>query len=135
MISADRLAALPLFGELDSHDLRIIAARVREVAVVAGDVLMEQHAMPADVYILEVGDVEISRDGVVISTQGPGSVVGEIALVDPQRRTATVRATSDVLAIAIGIEDLQVIAETMPEIGRDLQAIAAHRVAELGDLT
>ena len=134
MISADRLAALPLFGELDSHDLGLIAARAREVTVVAGDVLMEQHAMPADVYVLEVGDVEISRDNVVISTQGPGAVVGEIALVDPQRRTATVRAVTDVLAIAIGVDDLQVIAETMPEIARDLQAIAAHRTAELGDL-
>ncbi|MEP7059727.1 MAG: cyclic nucleotide-binding domain-containing protein, partial [Actinomycetota bacterium] len=114
MISADRLAALPLFGELDSHDLGLIGARVREVTHAAGDVLIEQGAMPAEVYILEEGTVEISRDGAVVTSQGPGSVVGEIALVDPQRRTATVRAVTQVRSVAMSIADFQRIVIEMP---------------------
>ncbi len=135
MISVERLAVLPLFGELDIHDLGIVAARVREVTVAATETLIEQGALPTDVYVVEEGTVEISRDGVVVSTQGPGAVVGEIALVDPQRRTATVRALTDVRAVALAVADFQLIVTEMPEIGRDLQAIATHRLGELGDLS
>jgi len=134
MIDAERLASIPLFGDLDSHDLGLIAARVREVTVEAGEMLIEQGEMPSDIYVLEAGTVEITRDGTVVSTQGPGSVVGEIALVDPQRRTATVRATTDVRAVALSIDDFQAIVAEMPEIARDLLAIATRRLAELDDL-
>lgn len=132
MIDAHRLASIPLFGELDSYDLGLIAERVRDVTVAAGLVIIEQGEMPSDIYVLEEGTVEISRNGAVVSTQGPGSVVGEIALMDPQRRTATVRATTDVRAIALSVDDLQIIVAEMPEIAQDLGAIAASRIAELG---
>lgn len=134
MIDAHRLANIPLFGDLDSYDLGLIAARVRDVTVAAGLVIIEQGEMPSDVYVLEEGTVEISRNGTVVSTLGPGSVVGEIALVDPQRRTATVRATTDVRAIALSVEDLQVIVAEMPEIAVDLGAMATRRLAELDEL-
>lgn len=134
MIDAHRLANIPLFGDLDSYDLGLIAARVRDVTVAAGLVIIEQGDMPSDVYVLEEGTVEISRNGTVVSTLGPGSVVGEIALVDPQRRTATVRATTDVRAIALSVEDLQVIVAEMPEIAVDLGAMATRRLAELDEL-
>ena len=135
MISVERLAALPLFGELDIHDLGLIAARVREVTLAAGETLIEQGAMPTEVYVLEEGTVEISRDGVAVGTQGPDGVVGEIALIDPQRRTATVRALTDVRAVALAVADFQLVVAEMPEIGRDLQAIATQRLRELGELT
>lgn len=134
MIDTHRLANIPLFGDLDSYDLGLIAARVRDVSVAAGLVIIEQGEMPEAVYVLEEGTVEISRNGAVVSTQGPGSVVGEIALVDPQRRTATVRATTDVRAIALSVEDLQVIVAEMPEIAVDLGAMATRRLAELDEL-
>jgi CRP-like cAMP-binding protein len=134
MIDARRLSGIPLFGELDSYDLGIIASRVREVTVAAGLMIIEQGDMPADIYVLEEGTVEVSHDGVVVSTQGPGSVVGEIALVTPQRRTATVRATTDVRAVAMSIQDFQEIVAEMPEIARDLDAMATQRIAELDAL-
>jgi CRP-like cAMP-binding protein len=134
MIDARRLSDIPLFGELDSYDLGIIAARVREVTVAAGLMIIEQGDMPSDIYVLEEGTVEVSHDGVVVSTQGPGSVIGEIALIAPQRRTATVRATTEVRAVAMSIEDFQEIVTEMPEIARDLDAMATQRIAELDAL-
>jgi CRP/FNR family transcriptional regulator, cyclic AMP receptor protein len=134
MIDASRLANLPLFGELDTHDLGLLASRMREVSVETGDILIEQGHLPTDVYMLESGTVEIARDGVAVSTQGTGSVVGEIALVDPQRRTATVRAVTPVRAIALSVHDFEIIVTEMPEIARDLRAIAARRLAELHEL-
>ena len=92
----DRLARLPLFGELDAYDLGHVAGWLRDVELAPGDILIRQGAMPDDVYVLEDGTVEVTRDGERIATLSAGDVVGEIALVDPQRRTATVQAATPV---------------------------------------
>ena len=126
----DRLARLPLFGELDAHDLGHVAGWLRDVELAPGDILIRQGAMPDDVYVLEEGTVEVTRDGERIATLGAGDVVGEIALVDPQRRTATVQAATPVRAVALNLRDLPEMASEMPEIVRHLRSIAERRLAE-----
>ncbi len=127
----DRLARLPLFGELDAYDLGHVAGWLRDVELAPGDILIRQGAMPDDVYVLEDGTVEVTRDGERIATLGAGDVVGEIALVDPQRRTATVQAATPVRAVALNLRDLPEMASEMPEIVRHLRSIAERRLAEL----
>lgn len=126
----DRLARLPLFGELDAYDLGHVAGWLRDVELAPGDILIRQGAMPDDVYVLEDGTVEVTRDGERIATLGAGDVVGEIALVDPQRRTATVQAATSVRAVALNLRDLPEMASEMPEIVRHLRSIAERRLAE-----
>ena len=126
----DRLARLPLFGELDAHDLGHVAGWLRDIELAPGDILIRQGAMPDDVYVLEDGTVEVTRDGERIATLGAGDVVGEIALVDPQRRTATVQAATPVRAVALNLRDLPEMASEMPEIVRHLRSIAERRLAE-----
>jgi len=53
--------------------------------------------------------------------------VGEVALLDPQRRTATVTATSAVRAVALSVDDFASMDQEMPEITRQLRAIAERR--------
>ena len=84
-VNVERLMRLPLFGELDHHDLSHIAARVNEVELAAGDVLIEQGSMPYDVFVLEEGTVEVVRDGQQVATLGAGEVVGEMGLIDLTR--------------------------------------------------
>ncbi len=126
----DRLARLPLFGELDAYDLGHVAGWLRDVELAPGDILIRQGAMPDDVYVLEDGTVEVTRDGERIAMLGAGDVVGEIALVDPQRRTATVQAATPVRAVALNLRDLPEMASEMPEIVRHLRSIAERRLAE-----
>ena len=130
-MDVDRVARLPLFGELDHYDLEHVASWLRDVELAPGAVLITQGAMPDDVYVIEEGSVEVSRDGAAIATLGAGDVVGEIALVEPQRRTATVRATSAVRAVALNLRDLPEMASEMPEIVRHLRSIAERRRDEL----
>ena len=132
-MKVDRLMRLPLFGELDHHDLSHIAARVNEVELAAGDVLIEQGSMPYDVFVLEEGTVEVVRDGQQVATLGAGEVVGEMGLIDLTRRTATVRATSPVRAVVLQVADLEAMEEDTPEVVAQLRAIAAKRRRELDE--
>jgi CRP/FNR family transcriptional regulator, cyclic AMP receptor protein len=129
MVDVERLRRLPLFGDLDHHDLRTVARHVGEAAATAGDVLFEQGSIPYQLFVIEEGTAEITKDGERIGTIGPGDVVGEMGLMRLQRRTASVRVTSPMRAVTVSADDLQLIEEEMPEIADQLRSIMAAREA------
>ncbi len=132
VVDVDRLAKLPLFGELDTHDLGQLAGWLVDIERREGESLMDQGGMPDMLFVLETGTVDVLRDGERVASLGPGQVVGEISLIEPQRRTATVRATSDVRAVALPLKHLDQLEGEMPEIVRKLRWIASKRREELG---
>ncbi|CUS05556.1 putative transcriptional regulator, Crp/Fnr family [Candidatus Promineifilum breve] len=52
-------------------------------------------------YVIQSGEVEVSVNGRVIDTLGPGGVFGEMALIDHAPRTATVTAKTDCRLVPI----------------------------------
>jgi CRP/FNR family transcriptional regulator, cyclic AMP receptor protein len=127
IVDVERLRRLPLFGELDHHDLAIVAHHVREARASQGEVLFEEGAIPYELLVIEEGTAEIVKDGVTIGSIGPGDVVGEMGLLRQQRRMATVRATSPLRAVAVAADDLAAIETEMPEIAAELGEIVRTR--------
>jgi CRP-like cAMP-binding protein len=123
----ERLQRLDLFAELDYHDLTHVARWAREVQASTGDVLFEQDSIPYDLFVLEAGTVDVIHDGELLATLGPGDPVGEMSLLRLERRMATVRATSEVTAIAISAEDIALMQEEMPEVVRALRDVMETR--------
>ena len=96
-----------------------------------GQVLFEQGSIPYEMFVIEEGTAEVTKDGQTVGTIGPGDVVGEIALLRLQRRMASVQVTSPIRAVTLSADDLQVIEEEMPEIAGQLRSIMARREREL----
>jgi CRP/FNR family transcriptional regulator, cyclic AMP receptor protein len=133
-VDIERLRRLPLFGELDHHDLSTISHHVGEVEMSEGEVLFEQGSIPYEMFVIEQGTAEVTKDGEALKTLGPGDVVGEIALLRFQRRMGTVRVTSPLRAVTVSADDLHVIEEEMPEIAGQLRSIMAAREREIATL-
>jgi CRP/FNR family cyclic AMP-dependent transcriptional regulator len=127
MVEVERLRQLPLFGELDHHDLSTLAHHVSVIEAGTGEVLFEQGSIPYELFVIEEGTAVITRDGNRVGTIGPGDVVGEMGLLRLQRRMATVRVTSPLRAVTVSADDLQVIQDEMPEIAGQLRSIMAAR--------
>jgi len=72
-----------------------LARGLELVEVPAGQVVFEQGNVGDRYYVIESGEAEVVGDGRVVAALGPGVGFGEIALLRRIRRTATVRATSD----------------------------------------
>ncbi|MCB9965299.1 MAG: EAL domain-containing protein [Rhodospirillales bacterium] len=76
----------------------------------AGDYIMHQGDVGEYAYFIEEGQVEIvlqKQDGSsqIIGTRGPGTIIGEMAIIDNEPRTASVRATNTCKVLEISRED------------------------------
>lgn len=99
-VGVEELAALEVFADIPAEDLVTLAANLKPLSAVAGEVLMQQGDRAESFTIITSGRVEVrhvGRDGQVAVTElSPGLIVGEIALLRNALRTATVIAKDDV---------------------------------------
>ncbi|XP_046405262.1 cGMP-dependent protein kinase, isozyme 2 forms cD4/T1/T3A/T3B isoform X1 [Ischnura elegans] len=79
------------------------------VVYTAGSVIIEEGDVGSIVYVMEEGQVEVSRDGKLLSTLSPGKVFGELAILYNCKRTATIKAATDCKLWAIERQCFQTI--------------------------
>jgi MFS family permease len=95
------LRAVPIFEPLSPPVLEYLAGKLTTVEHQAGDVVFQQGDRGDRYYLIGDGQVEVSVDGGVSTTLGPGEGFGEIALLRDVPRTATVRAKTDATLYAL----------------------------------
>jgi CRP-like cAMP-binding protein len=99
-VSTEELAALDVFADIPAEDLAALTAEVEPLHAAAGEVLMHQGEEAESFSIITSGRVEIRHvapEGQVAVTElSPDTIVGEIALLRGEPRTATVIAKDDV---------------------------------------
>ena len=82
----------------------------------AGQTLVEQGDIGSDVYLLFDGVLMVEIDGKSVTELGPGAVVGEMALLEGGRRTATLRAVTHCRIAVVGGEQLD--RDALAEVAR-----------------
>lgn len=68
----------------------------------AGQTVFKQGDLGDRAYLIQEGEIEISKNGLPLATLGKGELFGEMALVDDQPRMATAKAVTDVAVVIIG---------------------------------
>ena len=105
---------------MDPEDLQRLHDVGTETEIAAGQVFIEHGQYGAGLYVILEGTVTVeAAEGT--RELGPGSVLGERALLSPTgRRTARVRATSDVRALAVGRAEFDRLCTSDPPFARRL---------------
>jgi CRP-like cAMP-binding protein len=101
------LATVPLLAGRDQADLTELARVMRRRTVPAGELLWQQGAEAREALFVVEGAVSATLQvpgerTVEIGRVGPGQILGEIALLDGQGHTMSVRATEDTTLLALG---------------------------------
>jgi CRP-like cAMP-binding protein len=126
-VDAQRLKQIPLFSDLAPKDLERLARWADEVDVPAGKHLVDQGAFPHEFMVIESGSAEVVHDGNHIADLGPGDFFGEMALLEHQRRSATVTASSDLRIIVMHERDFRAMEGVMPEVAQRIRAVMDER--------
>jgi HEAT repeat protein len=129
------LRRVPLFRELDPEDLQRVAASATENLYAAGEALVRQGDIGAELVIIVEGTVRVVReepDGKSrdLRTYGPGDHIGELALLREQPRAATVIAEEPgVRGLVINGNGLMAILRERPDAAMAMLATLAERIS------
>ena len=120
------LRTVPLFVGLDDDELKAVGALTTEVDKPAGSELAREETFGSEFYMIIDGTVRIHRAGATLRNLGPGDFLGEIALIDHGRRTASATAETDCRLLVLGHREFHSLMEAYPEFRmRILEGLAA----------
>jgi CRP-like cAMP-binding protein len=114
----------------------LAAGAIRKYA--RGRVLMHQDQLPDGVIVLRSGQVKISRTTstgreIVLAIRGPGELLGELAAIDGQPRSASVVALEAVEALVISPPTFRTVLAEHPAAAMALLGMLARRLRDADD--
>ena len=124
------LQGLKLFRGLPRDEVAAVAMLAVEEHYSDGDLLCREAEDGNCLYLLTAGELLIRRKEQVVSTVAPGEVVGEMAVLDAQPRSADVEARGDVTVLSIARFDLLALLERRPALNRGFLQMLSSRLRE-----
>ena len=118
----EALGEVGLFERCTKRELGTIARHLETVDLADGTELVTQGGPGDALFVILEGEVVVERDGDGISTAGPGDHFGELALLDGQPRSATVRAVGPVTVGVLGVRMFRTLLREFPDIAEQLLA-------------
>jgi CRP/FNR family cyclic AMP-dependent transcriptional regulator len=122
------LAELPLFSTLSKKERTRVARWADEVDLAEGHHLLHEGAFPYEFYVILEGEVLVTKDGSTLATLGRGEIVGEIAILEHERRTATVVAATPVRVAVLTRRDFDAMRTELPEVAARIEETARGRL-------
>jgi CRP-like cAMP-binding protein len=130
-VFVDNLRKVSLFELCTQRELERIARAGTEMSVPAGTVLAEQGAIGREAFVVLDGEVAVRRNRRQDAALGPGSIVGELSLLDSRARTATLTCDVDSVVFVIARPDFRGVLDDVPSIAHKLAAALCGRIREL----
>jgi CRP-like cAMP-binding protein len=121
LLTVERVAVLhkvPLFGTVPGHDLVAVARLLEEVRIDAGVTFIEQGAVEDWLYLIADGVVRVHIGDHSLRVVGSGGVVGDLAVLAPAPRSASVTAVEPTLLLRLRSEPFDELLDDHPEIAR-----------------
>lgn len=122
------LQDVPLFRGCDAAEIRAIGRLGDLITLAPGTALTAQGGAGGEAFVIVEGSVSVTRDGDVLATLGPGDVVGEVAVLDGGRRTATVTADTTVEVLVFDPRSFKSLLHEAPKVTRRMLAEMGRRI-------
>jgi CRP-like cAMP-binding protein len=124
------LRSLPIFAPLSAPVLEQVASRLIPTEAALGSEIIRQGDPGDRFYVIEEGEVVVSKNGRQVATLQQGNFFGEIALLREIPRTATVTAQTDTLLYALERDDFLEAVTGHPQSAEAADAVTRARLAD-----
>lgn len=121
------LARIPAFTHLAERALVDLADRMKRELFPEGAAIFRQGEAGDRFYVIDKGLVEIVKDNKVIRELGEGEYFGELAIIEEQPRSATVRAKNDVELFTLSKDDFRAALAASEDLERRLRKVYMDR--------
>ena len=126
--AAANLAEVSFFEGFTSDELERVAHLAEDVEVGEGAVLIDQGRTGQECFVIREGEAGIYVSGEHVATLGPGSMVGEMALIDHRPRSATVVAQTPMKLLAFDTKSFRTLLDEMPKAREKVMTLLNARL-------
>ena len=124
--------------ELSAADAREVVSYMRPERIKAGEVVIREGESTRNDFMALVLDGEVTvensvaaaHDSMVVSILGPGSLIGEMGIIDGGPRSATCTASTDLALAVLKREALTRLMDTHPSVAARLLLAMSKRIAD-----
>jgi CRP/FNR family cyclic AMP-dependent transcriptional regulator len=109
------LAGVAFFEGFSTEELARVAELSTEVEVGPGALLIDQGDPGMDCFVIVEGTANVYIAGEHVATLGPGSMIGEMALIGHRPRTASVVAETDMKLLRFDAPRFRKLLSEMPK--------------------
>jgi CRP/FNR family transcriptional regulator, cyclic AMP receptor protein len=136
--AVDLLRHVPLFSELSTAELE----RIAQVGVPRSfprDTRVFHEGDTGDsCYIVREGSCRVTREhpdgrAITLATLGPGAIFGELAMLDGERRSASVEATENTELLALPASDMRNLIREHPGMAEKLVVALTRRLRDANE--
>ena len=129
------IAKTNAFGTLEAADLAAVTAEMRETKFDAGQLIFSRGDIGSEIYLIAEGRVRLSiltGEGRELSFAqvGPGSLFGEIAMLDGGARTADATAVTRIVALTLSKAAYQRVSAARPAVLEAMTRFLCSRIRE-----
>lgn len=126
------LKTLDIFAETPDHVLAAVARILTEVELRPGEEFIHEGQTGDCLYIVVEGKVRVHSNERTIHILGPGNTVGELALLDPEPRAASVTAVEEAFLFRIDQDPFEEVIADRPEIAQGIIRTLVRRLRKEG---
>jgi CRP/FNR family transcriptional regulator, cyclic AMP receptor protein len=113
--TVDDLRHIALFARMSNADLERVAQLGEPVEAEAGAYLMQQGDVGTECFLVLEGEAGVISGADHVATIGPGSIVGEMALIGHRPRNASVVAQTAMRLLSFDIAAFNRLLDDMPQ--------------------
>jgi CRP/FNR family transcriptional regulator, cyclic AMP receptor protein len=127
----EALARAPLFADLPKRHLREIARITGVRAFPEGETIIQEGSSGSSFFVVLEGACRVLRGRRTLARLDPGSFFGEISLLDPGVRTATVVTDAPTVCLDLAGLDFRDVLAREPSIALKVLREMARRLREV----
>lgn len=125
------LAGLAPFSACTRRQLEEINRLSDDVWCPEGTRLIREGAAGRECFVIAEGEAVVTIGGDEVARLGPGDIVGEMALLDREPRSATVVAATPLRAVVMTNLQFAAVADLCPSVAKKVMGTLAHRLREV----
>jgi len=122
------LKSLSIFSDTPEHILADLAPLMEEEEYDKDALIFKEGELGDCMYIIHEGEVRIHKENVTLAFLNAKEVFGELALLDPEVRSASATAAKSCILFRIDQEPLYEVIENRPEVARGFIKILCKRL-------
>jgi CRP-like cAMP-binding protein len=126
----EALAGSSLFSDLSKRHLRSIAELTSITPYRNGAVILKEGSSGSSFFVILEGGAKVIQNGKTIRRMVPGDFFGEVSLLDPGPRTASVVADAPTICLNLAGGDFRDILAREPTLALKVVRVLARRLRD-----